>query len=131
MAACIDAAYSVYAGKAIALPAVSDGIADHIRDDIVWVAVRDRAIVGGLILICRTDHAILANVAVDPAATGSGIGRALIDHAELEARRRGLPQMTLSTHVDIPDNVRLYAHLGWRETERKNNKVIMVKALVD
>ena len=131
LAACIEAAYSVYADRGIALPAVADGIADDIRDNLVWVAVRDDAIIGGLILICRSDHAQLANVAVAPSATGLGIGRALMDQAEQEARRRDLRRLTLNTHNDIPENVRLYAHLGWRETGRANDTVVMVKDLVD
>lgn len=64
---CIDAAYSVYAEKGIELPAVSEGIAEDIRDNVVWVGVRNERIIGGLVLIPREDHAILANVAASDA----------------------------------------------------------------
>ncbi len=129
LAACIDAAYSIYAGRGIELPAVSEGIAEHIQSDMVWVAVLRRRIVGGLVLALREDHAVLVNVAVDPSATGLGLGRALVERAELEAQKLGLARLSLTTHVDIPENVRLYQHLGWQEISRSGNKVHMAKSL--
>jgi len=129
LAKCIDAAYSVYAGRTIELPAVSDGIAENIQHDQAWVAVLGRQIIGGLVLVLHEDHAVVANVAVDPSATGSGLGRALMDRAELEAQMRGLGKLKLTTHVDIQENVRLYEHLGWRETGRAGKKVFMEKTL--
>jgi len=128
---CIDNAYSVYAGKGIDLPDVSEGIAEEIQKNLVWVAVLGQQIVGGLVLIAREDNAVLVNVAVDPSATGSGLGRALIDRAEQEARTQGLGRICLTTHVKIPENVRLYRHLGWHETSRAGNKVHMEKSLQD
>jgi ribosomal protein S18 acetylase RimI-like enzyme len=82
-----------------------------------------------LVLVPREDHAILANVAVHPSATGAGLGRALMDQAELESRKLGLKKLKLSTHVDIPENVHLYEHRCWRETDRASNKVFMEKPL--
>ena len=131
LATCIDAAYSVYAGKGIELPAVSDGLAEDIQNNIVWVAVRAGRIVGGLVLSPGTDHARLVNVAVEPLASGSGLGRALMDQAEQQVRKLGLDRLSLTTHVDIPENVRLYEHLGWHETSRAGNKVFMEKKLSD
>ncbi|MCP5081618.1 MAG: GNAT family N-acetyltransferase [Alphaproteobacteria bacterium] len=126
---CIDAAYSIYATKGIELPAVSDGLVEDIQHNIVWVAVIKRQVVGCLVLIAREDHAVLANVAVDPAATGLGLGRALLEQAEREVRTFGLGKLTLTTHADIPENVRLYEYLGWTETERRGSKVFMEKVL--
>ena len=129
LAACINAAYAIYAARGIGLPAVSDGITDDIQENIVWVAVQDAKVIGGLVLIARQDHAMLANVAVDPIATGRGLGRALIHHAEREARKVGFQKIKLTTHVDMPGNLRLYAHLGWHETSRRSDKVFMEKQL--
>jgi len=129
LTACIDEAYSVYAGKGIDLPAVSDGIADEIQNNLVWVAVLEKQIVGGLVLITREDDAVLVNVAVRPSATGSGLGRALVDQAEQEVRALGLGRIGLTTHVKMPENVQLYEHLGWHETGRVGNKVHMEKSL--
>lgn len=131
LAACIDAAYAGYREAGIDLPPVSKGIADDIRDHNVWVAAIDNEIVGGLVLVIREDVALIANVAVHPAAAGSGLGRALMAQAETEARAHGLRRLALSTHVDMPGNVRLYEHLGWRETGREGDKVRMEKAIAD
>jgi GNAT superfamily N-acetyltransferase len=131
LANCIDSAYAVYADRGIDLPPVSDGIADDIQSNLVWVAVRGRGIIGGLILIPREDHAILANVAVEPSSTGMGLGRAFIDLAVGEVRNLGLTTLRLTTHADIPENLRLYEHLGWRQTHRAANKVFMERNLAD
>lgn len=129
LARCIDAAYSVYAEKLDDLPAVSDGIADDIANNKVWVAVSDERIIGGIVLVANGDHVVVANVAVDPGAAGRGVGRALMDLAESEAKELGFAKLRLSTHVAMPQNVRLYEYLGWRETDRAGNKVHMEKFL--
>ncbi|MGI9424522.1 MAG: GNAT family N-acetyltransferase [Hyphomicrobiaceae bacterium] len=129
LTACIDAAYAKYAGRVTDLPDVSEGIANDIRDHMVWVALAGDRIVGGLVLVIKEDQAVLANVAVDPIASGSGLGRALIDRAETETRQSGLNVLKLTTHAAIPENIGLYKHFGWRETGRKGNKVFMEKNL--
>ena len=130
LAACIDAAYAIYASRISDLPKVSEGIEYDIKDNIVWVAERDDAIVGGLILKPQTDFMLLANIAVHPDHGGQGVGRALMDRAESDASALGMTEMRLSTHVDMPENVALYEYLGWKETERTGNKVKMRKQLV-
>lgn len=131
LAACIEAAYSVYAERGLDLPAVSEGIEHDIDDNIVWVAVLGQRVIGGLILVRQEDHAIVGNVAVAPSATGLGVGRALLDRARHEARELGYGKLRLTTHVGIPENVRLYERLGWRETGRTGSKVHMERHLTD
>ena len=97
----------------------------------VWVAVQHDRIVGGLVLILRGGYGVIANVAVDPIAKGQGLGRALMDAAELGARQVGLRELRLNTHIDMPANVHLYEHLGWTETGRSGHKVSMEKMLDD
>ena len=129
LAKCIDAAYARYQGRIEDLPSVSEGIADDIKTHYVWVAELDHAVVGGLVLIPRDGFALLANVAVDPAASGLGLGRRLITCAEDACRERGFRELRLTTHVAMPENVRLYEYLGWKETGRSGSKVHMVKQL--
>ncbi len=95
----------------------------------VWVAEFDNTVVGGLILVLKDEYAILANIAVDPDCKGMGVGRGLIGHAEVYCRSLKKAELRLSTHIDMPENVRLYEHLGWEETERSGNKVHMTKLL--
>ena len=126
---CIDAAYAPYQERLEDLPPVSEGISQDIRTHCVWVAELHGSVVGGLVLILREEFALLANIAVDPSASGLGLGRGLIECAEAESRRLGLREMRLSTHVGMPENVHLYEHLGWRESGRSGSKVHMVKRL--
>ncbi len=124
---CIDAAYAGYRDRIADLPAVADGIPEDIEADRVWVAELEEAVVGGLVLVLEDGFVILANVAVDPGFAGQGLGRALIDHAEALCREKGLSELRLTTHVGIPENIRLYRHLGWTETGRSGNRVHMAK----
>ncbi|MGI9450804.1 MAG: GNAT family N-acetyltransferase, partial [Geminicoccaceae bacterium] len=126
---CIDAAYAPYRKLIRDLPPVSEEVADDIKSNLVWVAELDYTVVGGLILVLNNEHAILANIAVDPDCKGMGIGRGLIDQAEAHCRRLKKAELRLSTHVDMPENVRLYKYLGWEQTERSANKVHMTKLL--
>lgn len=131
LAACISAAYAHYANRISDLPDVSDGIEDAIVENQVWVAVESDAIVAGLILVPQDDAMKLANVAVHPDHGGKGLGRELIALSEREAMRQGYGEMRLNTHVAMPENVHLYAHLGWEEISRDGNTVSMRKFLRD
>lgn len=131
LAACIRAAYAPYADRIPDLPDVADGLDDAICDDQVWVAIECDAVIAGLVLVARDGAMKLANVAVHPDHGGKGLGRTLIDLAEREARRQGIDEMQLNTHVAMPENVRLYTHLGWEEVAREGNTVSMRKLLID
>ena len=128
LADCIDRAYSVYNDRVPDLPDVSAGILDDISNNLVWVAIMDKSVVGGMVLIPQRFHVTLANIAVDPSTAGTGLGRRFLEIAESEARKLGKEEIRLSTHVDMPENVNLYRHLGWVETGRSGNKVHMSKA---
>ena len=124
---CIEAAYSAYASRITDLPSVSDGSAQSIESSRVWVAETGNGIIGGIILVPHEDFMLLENVAVRPDSSGMGVGAALIDQAEADCLELGLRQLRLSTHVDMPENVRLYKYLGWQESGRSGSKVLMYK----
>ena len=129
LAAGIDAAYAQYAKRISDLPPVSDGCAEDIADNQVWVAVQGDEVVAGLVLIAGDGFMKLANLAVHPDHGGKGLGRRLIELSEREAKRRGFGEMRLNTHVDMPGNVRLYQHLGWTEVSRSDTTVSMKRSL--
>lgn len=126
---CIDAAYQAARDRGVALPPVSDGIGDDIRDNLVWVALTDKQIAGGIVVSTGGDSAHLVNIAVDPRFSGQGIGRALIEAALVTLRGRRITRIDLATHVEMPENVALYIHLGWTETGRQADKVHMSRML--
>ena len=129
LASCIDAAYAKYAIRISDMPPVSDGIAEEITNNQVWVVVEDGEIIAGLFLVPKDGFMKLANLAVHPNHGGKGIGRKLIKLSESEARRQRYDEMRLNTHVDMPENVQLYQHLGWIEISRRENTVSMTKRL--
>lgn len=95
---------------------MQDDYAALVRSHSVWVA--GDPIGGAIVLLPEDDHLLLDNVAVDPAAQGRGIGRALIEFAEAEARRRGFAELRLYTHQTMTENIALYSRTGWQETGR-------------
>jgi len=123
----MTAAYAIYASRQLDLPDVSAGIADDIRDHMVWVALADGSVVGAIVLVLGQDFVQVANVAVMPGHTGSGLGRHLLSLADDLAREKGKPMLRLSTHEGLPENIALYSHLGWQETDRTKGKVFMTK----
>ncbi len=129
LAVCIDAAYAQYSGRIRDLPPVSANCAAQIADHQVWVAETGGHIIGGLVLASEAECMRLINVAVHPSHTGGGLGRTLIALAESEASHQEYNELQLTTHVDMPDNIQFYARLGWLETGRDGNKVMMKKAI--
>lgn len=126
---CFDAAYAQYAARIDDLPPMSAACAEDIANHQVWVAEIDDTIVGGLVLIPRDGFMLLANVAVHPNQRGGGIGQRLLQLAESETRKYGLTELRLNTHVDMPENVRLYARNGWDQVGQQGNKISMKKTL--
>jgi len=131
LASCIDAAYAQYAERISDMPSVSDGCAEDIANNQVWVAVQADEVIAGLVLIAADGFMKLANLAVHPDHGGKGLGRKLIELSECEAKRQGFSEMRLNTHVGMPENVRLYQHLGWAEVARSDNTVSMKKRLAN
>ncbi len=58
-------------------------------------------------------------MAVDPAAQGTGIGRALIEAVERMASEAGAEAVELYTNAKMTENQSLYPALGYRETGRR------------
>ncbi|GHB33633.1 hypothetical protein GCM10007094_23010 [Pseudovibrio japonicus] len=129
IAVCIEAAYAHYAKILSDLPPVSEGCADEIGKDRVWVAVDNNEILGCLFLVPQAVEMKLANLAVHPDHQGKGLGRELITFAQNEARKQGFHAMTLNTHAAMPKNLQLYTRLEWEEVSRKANTISMRKIL--
>lgn len=85
MASCIDAAYAKYVERISDLPDVSDGCAQDIADNQVWVAAQSDEIIAGLVLVAGDGFMKLANVAVHPDHGGKGLGRKLTELSEYES----------------------------------------------
>ena len=129
----ITAAYSVYLERMDRPPApMLRDYAPAIEQGSVWVVGTP---VAGLISLIPTDDSLLVeNLAVHPAAQGTGLVRALMNFAEQQARKLRQPRLTLYTHEVMTENQAIYAHLGYRETARRSEdgyqRVFMQKELL-
>jgi ribosomal protein S18 acetylase RimI-like enzyme len=128
----ITAAYSVYLARMDRPPApMLRDYSPAVGNGTVWVAGTP---VAGLISLIPADNSLLIeNLAVHPAAQGTGLGRALMDFAEQRARQLRLPRLALYTNEVMTENQAIYAHLGYRETARRSEdgyqRVFMQKEL--
>ena len=127
--ACLTAAYAQARAQLPDLPDVTGGIAQDIAENAVFVAEKERAVVGVIVLVARKEALLIANLGVDPKHGGQGIGGRLLTLAEDQARQLGYRDMHLRTHAGLTATLAMYLHLGWRENARSGSVVSMVKLL--
>jgi GNAT superfamily N-acetyltransferase len=112
----VDAAYRPYVERIGMLPGpMTDDYTEVIRSHRVTVVERDRSIVGVIVLRVTGDGFLIDNVAVHPGHRGKGVGHALLEFAEGEARRLGFDSIALYTHEKMTGNLAMYSKLGYVE----------------
>ena len=127
--ACMQAPSKIYTSRlgGQTLPPMGVDYREEIRLFPVWVAESDGTVVGGLILMVEDEHMTIANIAVHPQFQGNGLGRDLMEFGETEAKKNGYSELRLATHILLSENLSLYLHLGWSETDRDESRVYMKK----
>jgi len=76
-----------------------------------------RGLMVGAVLWEEEDGALyISRLSVDPKHRRQGFARALIQAAEMEARRRRLSRLTLGVRLVLEDNRRLFRSCGFEET---------------
>jgi ribosomal protein S18 acetylase RimI-like enzyme len=95
-----------------------DDYAARVSEGVVWVIEKAGTIVGTLVLLPKSDHLLLDNIAVNPSHQHLGFGRQLLEFAEAEALHQGYGEIRLYTHRTMTENQRLYAAIGYEETAR-------------
>ena len=114
------AAYGHYAQRLGAQPRpLTDDYATVVARDDITVAVRDGEVAGFVVLVLTVEGFTVDNVAVDPAHQGLGVGRALLEHAEAQARRAGHRVIRLYTHERMTESLALYTRIGYVEYDRR------------
>jgi ribosomal protein S18 acetylase RimI-like enzyme len=107
VATLVDAAYGHYVERIGMLPRpMTDDYAE--------------AIVGVIVLTVDDEGFLIDNVAVDPSYRGKGLGRALLEFGEAEARRTGFDSIHLYTHEKMTENLAIYSTLGYIEYDRRS-----------
>ena len=88
----------------------------------LWVAVDERGVVGTVTLaepgsvlsqVAEDDEVEMRSLAVEPTASGEGIGEALARHTVDLARRRGFRAVVLSSSTTMHTAHRIYERLGF------------------
>jgi len=130
----VNEAYGPYVARIGRKPGpMTDDYTEIIDSHHVMVAEED-GIIEGLIVLRITDEGFLIdNVAVRPAVRGTGLGRALLELADAEARQAGFDSIYLFTHEKMTENQALYSRIGYVEYDRRSqggfNLVFMRKPL--
>jgi ribosomal protein S18 acetylase RimI-like enzyme len=121
VAALVNAAYGHYVERIGMLPRpMTDDYAQVIADRRVTVAESHGTIVGVIVLTVDDEGFVIDNVAVDPSNRGKGLGMALLELAEAEARRAGFDSIHLYTHEKMSENLALYSRIGYVEYDRRS-----------
>jgi GNAT superfamily N-acetyltransferase len=130
-------AYAVYIDRIGKPPGpMLDNYERRIADNCVHVLeAEDGAIAAVVVLVAKSDHLLLDNIAVRPDRQRRGLGRRLVAFAEAEARRLGHAELRLYTHVKMSENIALYTRLGFVETGRGRDagydRVFMAKRIAE
>jgi ribosomal protein S18 acetylase RimI-like enzyme len=120
LAELVQAAYGHYVERVGGPPRpMTDDYADVVRRQEVTVAEHEGEVVGLIVLGVGAEGFVIDNVAVDPSHQGSGVGRALLEHAEVAARRNGFDSVYLFTHEKMTENLALYSRVGYVEYDRR------------
>jgi GNAT superfamily N-acetyltransferase len=121
VASLVDAAYGHYVERIGMLPRpMTDDYAEVIANRRVTVAESHGTIVGVIVLAVDDEGFLIDNVAVDPSHRGKGLGRALLEFAEAEARRAGYDSIYLYTHEQMAENLAIYSRMGYVEYDRRS-----------
>ena len=123
VAECVEAAYSHWVPRIGRKPWPM--LQDYrlvIESEHVVLAEVQGEVAGILVLRETTDGFLLENVAVFPDRKGQGIGRALLVHAEQEARTRGHASLYLYTNEKMTENIAMYSRAGYVEYERRQEE---------
>lgn len=133
--ACAEAAYARYVplmGQKPA-PLLSDYEA-QCADGLVHVTEIVGHVAGFIVFYPKDGAMLLENIAIHPDHAGKGIGKALIQFCEAQARAQGLPKVQLYTNSKMTENLAIYPHLGFTEIDRRTSdgfdRVFFEKSLI-
>jgi GNAT superfamily N-acetyltransferase len=133
LALCVDAAYRPHLSQTGKLASTLEAYYTQLIVLYqVWVAVVQEEIIGGLVIIPKGDHMLLANIVVHPEHQGKGVGQALLELADGEALGQGYQEIRLYTNIDMTENIDMYRRSGWTEIQsdmQEGRRISMRKVL--
>jgi GNAT superfamily N-acetyltransferase len=122
--AVVRAAFAAYEGKLVPESGALSETVETLRGRLASseraaVALRAGRIVGAAFYRPERGEVYIGRLAVLPEFRGRGIAGRLIARIEAFARRGGVPALSLRVRIALPDNVRLFTRLGFREVSRE------------
>ncbi|MGB7259725.1 MAG: GNAT family N-acetyltransferase [Pseudolabrys sp.] len=93
-----------------------DHLTARFHNETFLVALAGNDIIGSVFCARKDDALYLTRMAVVPAWRKRGVGRALMQGAEEEARRIGMRRLTLRVRKNLPDNRAYFARFGFLVT---------------
>ena len=116
---CVEAAYRHYISRIGKPPGpMLDDYSKVVGQHQVFVAEKNKRVIGVLVLIRKKVGILMDNVAVLPKYQGQGLGHRLIQLAETQAFEQGFKYLHMYTHELMTENIEMYKRLGYVETER-------------
>lgn len=97
-------------------------LAQKAKDEICYLAEDQGMLVG--CIFCRPEPPLclyIGKLAISKAMQGRGVGRALLERAELEAVERGLPNLRLETRIELRENHRAFQRWGFVKTADRSH----------
>lgn len=91
----------------------ADTLRTHIANDLTLGLFDGGALRGFAVLRRAADQADIVTIAVDPALRGAGLGRRLLNDAEVAARAAGVTLIFLEVAVDNVAATALYKQAGY------------------
>lgn len=91
-----------------------DALAQKAERETCFIAHDGRAILGCVFCSRQEDELYVGKLAVEPSRHRSGIGRALMDAAEAEARTLGAHALALQSRIELTENHATFARMGFQ-----------------
>lgn len=91
-----------------------------VRAHQVWIVTQRGGLIATLELVAAEDHLLVQSLAVRPDRQRRGIGRALMQLAEREARRQHRALLRLKAPEAMTESLQLCEGLGFQETGRQS-----------
>jgi ribosomal protein S18 acetylase RimI-like enzyme len=111
--AMVHAAFDGFTPPSGVLQETTIDLAQRQRDGFVLVAMQGDDFVGSMFCTQKDGGLYLTRMATRPDRRGRGIGRALMDAAEDEARAMHLPKLLLRVRKTLPGNLAYFSKLGF------------------
>jgi GNAT superfamily N-acetyltransferase len=111
--AMVHAAFEGLSPPSGVLKETTADLAQRQRDGFVLVVLEKDEFIGSVFCAVKGDSLYLTRMATRPDHWGDGVGRAMLRAAQDEARRMGLPKLTLHVRKNLPGNRDYFARVGF------------------